>query len=549
MTELTGPPDPDREPTRVTALPSAEVGPEAEIDPEATRIRPLPTPAVEPESGSDTVLLRVHKPVAEPSSLPAADADSEVEVDPEATRIRPLPTSTAAPESGSDTVRLPLPEPQPASASTAEPTSDADPEVDPEATRIRPLPRLAVPAPDPDPDQAPTRVSALAPASAPDRAPEPDPDQEPTRVSALPPAADPDQQATRVSPLPAAPDSASAPTSVSEWAASPSPSPAPTLTFATPPSAPAPDSPVHSPTDSLAASAADSPAASPTDPPIGESAQPAATKLFGVASAEPATAVQPLGPPLPDPGQAAAFPGSAPAPKPRRKYAIPTPALYSLLLVVGLVAGVGAGWEVQHGRRPTPLAPLSVAQPKYPQGPLFVGQPPVLLPAAQDDGSIAMGDLTTVLLPTPSGATAIPDDDHIWETLADEADNCVDQSSCLSNALTDGVDRIADTAWTLADGDLAEITITEYFPGSSGQAYSDFNQDKDGGDDSTALPAPTDSGAEGYTYTNSGNSGSTDYMVALHGNLLVEFLVWSQNAPAPDPSYIDGLVTQQLARL
>jgi len=246
------------------------------------------------------------------------------------------------------------------------------------------------------------------------------------------------------------------------------------------------------------------------------------------------------------------YPGVAPnvaPPKVKRKRSISTPALYSTLLILGLVIGLGGGYAVQYERTPTPLPPLAAAQPKYPQSALFTGQVPVLLPAGQDDASITDGNLLAVLLPTPSDSTAVPGYDHTWLTLAENAANCTDQASCLSSALTDGVSRIAQTLWTKGKHEYAQITITQYFPGYSDKTASDFTDYQNGGDGTESLPSPTGTGAQGYSYADQTDTGTTDYMVAMHGDLLIEFLVWTDTAPAPDTSYIDSLVTQQLARL
>ena len=251
----------------------------------------------------------------------------------------------------------------------------------------------------------------------------------------------------------------------------------------------------------------------------------------------------------PEAPEEAAAPTPTPTPKVKRKRAISTPALYSLLAVLGLIVGTGAGYAVQYDRKPTPLPALAVAQPVYPPSAPYVGEQPSPLPAGQDDAGIADGNLAALLVPTPDGATATPGSDHIWLTLADLASSCVNQSACLSNELSEGVSRAARTAWSVGTDELVQITITEYSPGFSDKAAADFTQDRSGGDDTDALPAPTGSGAQGYSYLDSDDTGTTDYMVALHGNLLIEFMVWTTSAPAPGPSYIDGLVTQQLARL
>ena len=235
--------------------------------------------------------------------------------------------------------------------------------------------------------------------------------------------------------------------------------------------------------------------------------------------------------------------------KTRRRRSVSTPALYSLLLVIGLIGGLGVGYAVQSQRSPTPLPPLAAAQPTYPPTPLFTGQQPSPLPSGDDDATIVSGDLPQVLLPTPVGATATPGLDHIWLTLADGAANCTNQAACFSSELSEGVSRIAQTGWATTDGVTVQITITQYSPGFSAKADDDYTDYQQGGTDTTALPSPPGTDAAGYSYADTDDPGSTDFMVALHGNLMIEFLVSTAGFPAPDSSYIDGLVTQQLARL
>jgi hypothetical protein len=236
----------------------------------------------------------------------------------------------------------------------------------------------------------------------------------------------------------------------------------------------------------------------------------------------------------------------------KRQRSISTPALYSLLLVLGLICGAGAGYAVQAARKPTPLPSLAVAQPAYPRSAPFTGRQPTTLPGADDDATITNGNLTALLLPTPGGATAIPGLDHTWQTLADTAANCADQVACFNQELTDGVARIAEAGWTLSDGTFETITITQYSPGSSSNARQDFSTDTAGDPTATTpLPGLTGTDTAGYSYTATDDQGNTeyaDYMAALHGTLLVEFQVWS-NAATPPSSVIYSLITQQLARL
>jgi hypothetical protein len=229
---------------------------------------------------------------------------------------------------------------------------------------------------------------------------------------------------------------------------------------------------------------------------------------------------------------------------PKRKRTVRTGRLFAGALVLGLVGGVVAGYTVQALRKPTPLPALRVTQPVYPVSPIYVGVQPPALPASSDDATIVNGDLTKLLLPTPSGAT-VDGIDHGWMELANEASTCDNPGGCFSTDVIDGVARIADTSWKRGDGNVVEIRIFQYVPGYSvwvDKAYTDYSTTSH-----TTLKLPAGIPAAGYEYKDS-QGENDDHAVAVHGNLAVYFWVTS-SAHVPDPSIISNVITQQMARL
>lgn len=232
-------------------------------------------------------------------------------------------------------------------------------------------------------------------------------------------------------------------------------------------------------------------------------------------------------------------------PKPARRRRIGTTPLFVGALAIGVVGGLAAGYAVQATRTPTPLAPLAAPQPHYVPGPVFTGVATKPLPASQDDATIVDGDLTKLLLPTPSGAK-VGLYDHQFLTLEEDSQFDDDPGTTFTADLSDGIVRIADTDWTLKNGVYEEIEIFQYAPGESANAMHDFNQDVLA-DGSTPLTATGDSGAMGYQSVDD-NGAYDEYMAAVHGDLILSFFVTSPSH-YPPASDIQNLVASQMARL
>lgn len=228
---------------------------------------------------------------------------------------------------------------------------------------------------------------------------------------------------------------------------------------------------------------------------------------------------------------------SAPA-RPKRR--IRTRSLFAAAVALGVVGGAAAGYTIQALRKPTPLPPLAVAQPVYPRSPIYDGTRPPALPASQDDATIVNGDLTKLLLPTPAGATAAFYD-HEWMELSADAADC---ASCFADNLSGRLVRIAATNWNRKDGLFVEIRIYQYRPGSSGQVATALAQARSR---PNALALPEGISAAGSQSVDAGGDDE-DFAIAAHGDLAVYFWV-TASGHAPDPSIINDLIKQQMARL
>lgn len=229
-------------------------------------------------------------------------------------------------------------------------------------------------------------------------------------------------------------------------------------------------------------------------------------------------------------------------PKPKRS--IKTKPLFAGAIALGLVGGVAAGYTVQAMRKPTPLPPLTVAQPVYAHGPIYDGTRPPALPASLDDATVVNGDLTKLLLPTPAGASASYLD-HAWMSLESEAQTCDNAASCFSTNVHSGVVRIADTSWKRSDGLYVEIRIFQHRPGDTNYADREIAQMNSA--NHAKIKMPDGVPAAGYEFFDS-NGDNDDHAVAVHGDLAVFFWVTSATR-VPDPSVIDDLIKQQMARL
>jgi hypothetical protein len=231
-------------------------------------------------------------------------------------------------------------------------------------------------------------------------------------------------------------------------------------------------------------------------------------------------------------------PENAAEPKVRRR--VKTRSLFVGAIVLGVLGGVGTGYAVQASRPETPLPSLVAAHPSYAPVGVYAGVAPSPLPTGQDDMALTDGDLTKLLVPTPSGASVGGAWDHEWVNLVDDAYLCDDEKACFTTDLMNGIRALADTGWTKS-GYYEEIRILRFDPQYETGGFLD------GTTGDTILPTPADLNAKAVEYRDRYDE-NTDYGVASHGDLVVEFWV-SSTTRVPDPSVLSALMTQQMARL
>jgi hypothetical protein len=228
------------------------------------------------------------------------------------------------------------------------------------------------------------------------------------------------------------------------------------------------------------------------------------------------------------------------------KHRIGSGRLFAGALVLGVLGGVGTGYAVQASRPPTKLPPLATTQPHYPPSGVYQGIAPAQLPASQDDATRTDGDLTALLVPMPAGAN---DDDSTWAdqmiSIDQDAYLCDDQSGCYTRDYAQGVEAVADTEWTTGNGFFVEIRMYRFAAGDSSSGRSWVSQNAEQG--STSIPMPSGVDATGYEYLDS-YGDNDDHIQAVHGDIEVSFWV-SSPSKKPNPSLIDGIVTQQMGRL
>jgi hypothetical protein len=233
---------------------------------------------------------------------------------------------------------------------------------------------------------------------------------------------------------------------------------------------------------------------------------------------------------------------AGPEAKPRRRIRGGT--LLTAAVVLGVLGGVATGYAVQWSRPATPLPSLAGSQPRYKPVGVYQGIAPAMLPAAQDDATLTEGDLTKLMLPVPSGASTA---DSAWvDQLVDleqDASLCTDEAACLKNDYTEGIDAIADTNWTQNGLDV-EITMYRMAPGDSDNVRSWASTDTGA---ANQIPMPAGIDASGQEFRDS-YGYNDDNAFAAHGDIVVEFWVDSSSV-IPNPSVIDGLITQQMGRL
>jgi hypothetical protein len=156
--------------------------------------------------------------------------------------------------------------------------------------------------------------------------------------------------------------------------------------------------------------------------------------------------------------------------------------------VLGVLAGAGAGYQVQRGRTPTPLPPLVAAAPVQPKGAAPARPAPKV---ADDRDAVYDGDLLKLILPTPKGAKQR---ERGWLTQADVAAKWGDPAGEFSELGENGFRRAAVARWSVGKTRFidTEIGLTQFRDDQSPYTADmlEENEAGDGDHQDYATPVP-----------------------------------------------------------
>ncbi|MFJ8664194.1 hypothetical protein [Streptomyces sp. NPDC093600] len=206
------------------------------------------------------------------------------------------------------------------------------------------------------------------------------------------------------------------------------------------------------------------------------------------------------------------YPESAPTPvaehPPVRRRAGRTAALIAVAAVLGIVGGTAVGYGIQADREPTPPTALSQPGLSYPK-PLPKAQAPAPLPASQDRGAKAAGDLRKLLLPKPAGAkkAEFADDDG-WMSVPEYASEFDHPGRALTYQLGSGIRRIATTSWKTGQYRTIEIHLVQYRSGD-GLGAQEHAEDQ-----MEYMPDEDQAGSEGDELK--GSTNGRYYLLPVH---------------------------------
>jgi hypothetical protein len=214
-------------------------------------------------------------------------------------------------------------------------------------------------------------------------------------------------------------------------------------------------------------------------------------------------------------------------------------------LVLGVLAGGGAGYWVQQRRDPTPLAPLATVPLAQPEG---AGAVPEALPPDEDGGAAFHGNLLQQMLPTPKGAH---ENDRTWLTLAGYASLFRGPSLMFTRLAQNNYQRGAEASWRHG---TTEDTVRVIQFRDEATAYAPVflgmeSEDGMGGATPDSIPGVTNGNAwgSGDQPDSPGDEGYTAFADAQLGNFYVE--VWEVSAKPIAASTVASLAKRQLERL
>ncbi|BFO22700.1 hypothetical protein SHKM778_90880 [Streptomyces sp. KM77-8] len=228
-----------------------------------------------------------------------------------------------------------------------------------------------------------------------------------------------------------------------------------------------------------------------------------------------------------------------------------TGVLVAVAAVLGVVAGVCAGYLVQADREPTGLPPLS--QPVLPQA---KGEAPEPLPADQDRRVRTDGDLRKLLIKKPRGAQEPdwPMGNDGWMELAEFAGYYEESGDVFGGLVMDGFRRAAVTGWSGNDHNveirLIQFRQEETLAAAETVDNSQYWADDEDDTDSWLVPGT----GEGRVYVHHSPDPESGYEPVYgaeahiwRGDIAVEIWVYGDK-PVPKKMIMD-LAERQMERL
>ena len=289
-----------------------------------------------------------------------------------------------------------------------------------------------------------------------------------------------------------------------------------------------------------------------------EAPEPAGVPAAEPRAAEPATAEPETGEPetsepeTAEPATAEPEAGGPETAEPRRRPRGRTALIMAGAVVLGVLGGGGAGYAVQSARKPTPLPPLSVAQPKYPSARAAA---PVLT-ADQDDLVKTDGDLTALLVPAPAGTKPFADRGatHFGLDLADFAETFVNPGNAFTHQATNKFRRAAEADW-YRGAESSTVYLVQYAHGMDASAASEIVDQEGFGPGATggsAVPVPHSTSGQVFPgRKNLADAGDDAYYegrgYAQHGDIAVEIFI--DSAHPVSAQALLTLLQSQLERL
>ncbi|QMU66924.1 hypothetical protein [Streptacidiphilus sp. P02-A3a] len=239
-----------------------------------------------------------------------------------------------------------------------------------------------------------------------------------------------------------------------------------------------------------------------------------------------------------------------PQSKPRRRGR--TALLMAAAVVLGVFGGGAAGYAVQDIRRPTPLPPLTVAQPRYPAARTAAPA----LPPDQDDMVRTDGDLTKLLVPTPRGASLAYGFSSFdtWQDIASFAEGFTQPGSEFGWLMDHSFRRAAAASWDQGSQTYL-IQLVQFDPAEESNAVALIDGEETyaktwatgssvplpGSDVAQVFPGKIQHSADGSGFYEGEGFG-------VHGDIAVEVYLQDSDGPVSEQT-VQSVLQNQLERL